>query len=142
MAKENKKTVTVMVFGTFDGIHDGHRHFLREAKKLGDKLVVAVAKDNTVKILKGHFPETPLPNRIMNLKQENIADEIISGDQEIKKWQVIEKVKPDTICIGYDQQDLKNALEKAKEMLNLNFKIETATPFKGDVMHSSLLKKR
>jgi cytidyltransferase-like protein len=53
MVENKKKITTVMVFGTFDGIHDGHRYFLNEAKKFGDKLVVAVAKDTTVKTLKG-----------------------------------------------------------------------------------------
>ncbi len=142
MAENKKKITTVMIFGTFDGIHDGHRYFLNEAKKFGDRLVVAVAKDNTVKTLKGRFPEAPLPNRIMALKQENFTEEIVPGDQEIKKWQIIGKTKPDIICVGYDQEDLKEALEKAKKELSLDFKIEIIKPFKGDILHSSIIRNR
>ena len=47
-----KRPKKVMVFGTFDGIHDGHRHFLREAKKQGEELIVAVSKDEVVQKLK------------------------------------------------------------------------------------------
>lgn len=139
MIGNKKKITTVMVFGTFDGVHDGHRYFLKEAKKFGNKLVVAVAKDTTVKTLKGHFPKTPLPNRIMNLKQENLADEVIQGDQEIGKWQIIKTVNPDVVCLGYDQEDLKNALLKALKDKKLNFKIQTIEPFNGDILHSSIL---
>jgi cytidyltransferase-like protein len=136
MVEKNKKNTTVMVFGTFDGIHDGHRHFLKESKKFGDKLVVAVAKDTTVKILKGHLPEAPLPNRIIKLKQENLADEVIPGDQEIGKWQIIKKLKPDVVCLGYDQIELRDALIKE----NFSITIEIIEPFKNGELHSSLLK--
>ena len=38
----------VMVFGTFDRLHDGHRFFLREAEKLGTTLFIVVARDSMV----------------------------------------------------------------------------------------------
>lgn len=142
MTEIKKKNIAVMVFGTFDGIHDGHRYFLNEAKKFGDKLIVTVAKDNTVKNLKGHFPDRPLPNRIRDLESENLADEVLAGDQEIGKWQIIERINPQIICIGYDQKDLEEALKKAIREKGLSCKIEIIKPFKGDLLHSSILKTR
>jgi cytidyltransferase-like protein len=138
---EKKK---VLVFGTFDGVHDGHRHFLRRAKKYGDFLVVAVAKDTTVKILKGVLPQIPLPNRIMNLKKEKIADLVVPGDQVIGKWKIIKRLKPDIICFGYDQLALKDALqgEKARGGFNWKLKFFVIDAFKGKELHSSFLKKR
>ena len=43
----------VMVFGTFDYLHEGHKDFFRQAKQYGDELVVVVARDETVKQIKG-----------------------------------------------------------------------------------------
>lgn len=43
----------VLVGGVFDILHFGHIHFLKEAKKLGDHLVVALESDKNVKRLKG-----------------------------------------------------------------------------------------
>ena len=45
--------VTVMAFGTFDVLHPGHHFYLEQARKLGDNLVVVVARDANVKKLKG-----------------------------------------------------------------------------------------
>ena len=38
----------VLVFGTFDGLHEGHKDFLRQAKQYGDHLTVVVGRDSTV----------------------------------------------------------------------------------------------
>jgi cytidyltransferase-like protein len=64
------KIKKVLVFGTFDGIHDSHRYFLREAKKHGDKLAAVISQDATVQNLKGRLPENPLPRRLEELVKE------------------------------------------------------------------------
>ena len=46
--------VKVLVFGSFDLLHEGHKHFFNEAKKLGNTLYVVVAKDSSIKSFKGH----------------------------------------------------------------------------------------
>ena len=45
-----------MVFGVFDGLHEGHKYLLTEAAKLCDELVVVVTLDEAVATLKGHLP--------------------------------------------------------------------------------------
>ncbi len=129
---------TVLVFGTFDGIHEGHRYFLREAKKNG-WLIVAVAKDSTVKLLKGHMPKTPLPNRIRALKNEKIADDIVPGDQEIGYWKIIKRISPDIVCLGYDQENLRTALERSDIAKDGKFEIKKIPPFEDGHLHSSAL---
>jgi len=48
MYKINKKN-TVMVFGTFDIFHQGHKYFSQQAKKYGKFLIVVIAHNATVK---------------------------------------------------------------------------------------------
>lgn len=132
----------VLVFGAFDVIHDGHRYFLDEAKKHGDYLIVVVARDSTVIKLKGHMPERPLPNRIQALKKENIADFISPGDIIIGNWKIIGRLKPDIICLGYDQTELKQELLKALPIFDWKIKIITAGNFKGEILHSRHLRNK
>lgn len=51
--REREKTETVFTNGCFDVFHYGHLHLLREARKLGDSLVVGINSDASVKRLKG-----------------------------------------------------------------------------------------
>ena len=48
-----KKRKKIVIAGTFDILHPGHVYFLKEARKHGDSLVVVIARDETVKNLKG-----------------------------------------------------------------------------------------
>jgi len=101
----------VLAFGSFDGIHNGHRAMLREAKSLGNYLIVSVAQDVVIHVLKGHDPKLPLKTRIADLKKERIADEVIVGDEILAHWTAIKKYKPDIVAVGYDQHELKEALQ-------------------------------
>jgi cytidyltransferase-like protein len=101
----------VMVFGTFDGLHAGHRAFLREARKFGDHLTVVVAQDRIVNLLKGHFPRKGFSCRCEHLRQEQGVDRVVGSDAEVGTWEILEKVKPEVIALGYDQTRLKKSLE-------------------------------
>ncbi|MEM3333979.1 MAG: adenylyltransferase/cytidyltransferase family protein, partial [Thermoplasmata archaeon] len=56
--------VRVMASGVFDILHPGHIFFLEEAKKLGNELVVVVARDSTARKLK----HQPIMNEDVRLK--------------------------------------------------------------------------
>ena len=47
-----------MVFGSFDLVHKGHVNFLKQAKKLGDELIVVVARDDNIEKVKKRKPST------------------------------------------------------------------------------------
>ncbi|OHA15408.1 MAG: hypothetical protein A3H57_03390 [Candidatus Taylorbacteria bacterium RIFCSPLOWO2_02_FULL_43_11] len=136
-----KRPKKVMVFGTFDGIHDGHRHFLREAKKQGEELIVAVSKDEVVQKLKNRKPARKITERIYDLKKEGLADLIIEGDDEIHTWRAVEKIKPDIICLGYDQKELEIALRSELLRFSFDVVIKTIDSHRGNELHSSLLNK-
>ena len=93
--------VTVMATGTFDLLHLGHIYFLKEAKKLGDKLVVVVATDATVRKLK-HEPVNPEQIRLNLIKELKVVDEAYLG-YETDMYKIVEELKPDIIALGYDQ---------------------------------------
>ncbi len=100
-----------MVFGTFDGVHDGHRAFLREAKDQGDYLVAVVAPDQAAVHLKGKHPRLDENSRMEALRHEAGVDEVVLGDVELGTWEVLSIYKPQIIALGYDQASLKAALE-------------------------------
>ncbi len=95
---------TVLAFGTYDKLHPGHRWFLHEAKKLGDRLVVIVARDINVMRIKGKMPRDNEQARLANVKEIPEVDEAKLGYADYqKRLQVITDVNPDIICLGYDQ---------------------------------------
>ncbi len=128
----------VMVFGTFDGLHEGHRAFLREARDHGDYLVAVVTPDHAVKSLKGREPRLDIHRRMEELRHEDV-DEVILGDADLNTWEVIDSRKPDVIALGYDQTDLKNVLEEHLERQRRRPEIVVLSAYKADKYHSSLL---
>ncbi len=133
----------VLVFGTFDGVHGGHIHFLKEAKKLGE-LFVSVASDESIVSRKMHEPERKALARKKDVKELKIAKNVSIGDRVLGNWSEIKKVKPDIIALGYDQKGLKAALLKNKRNLvkeiGKNFEIKNISSYKGETLHSSILK--
>jgi FAD synthetase len=93
--------VKVMATGTFDLLHMGHIFFLKEAKKLGDKLCVVVATDKTVRTLK-HEPINPENIRLNLIKELEIVDEAYLGSED-DMYAIVEKIKPEIIALGFDQ---------------------------------------
>lgn len=103
---------TVTIFGVFDGLHDGHREFIHEAKKQGKKLVVIVAPDKIVNELKGETPiynEVERINMLLNIKEINV---VFLGDPEQDTYNILKRIKPDIIFLGYDQKALHDSIKK------------------------------
>ena len=108
--------VKIMATGAFDLLHMGHIYFLKEAKKLGDKLVVVVATDSTVRRLK-HEPINPEATRLNLIKELKVVDEAYLGHED-DIYEIVEEIKPDIIALGYDQvhdeNDIRSELKKRK----------------------------
>lgn len=113
--------VKVMATGTFDLLHMGHIYYLREAKKLGDRLVVVVARDSTVRKLK-HEPITPEEMRLDLIKELKIVDEAVLGHED-DMYATVKEIKPDIIALGYDQihdeKKIEQELKKRKLVAKL-----------------------
>ena len=139
MTPDTKK---VLVFGVFDGLHKGHKFFLKKAKKLGHYLIAVVTPDDFVKKLKNKTPKFSLQKRIAHLKKFDPVDEILVGDNEIGRWSAFKNSIPDIIAIGHDQSLLESALKKYFKNRKQKPKLIKVDSFKPHVYKSTLLNKK
>jgi len=116
------KKTKVLAFGTFDIFHKGHEFYLREAKKHGNTLNVIVARDSTVKQIKGKYPLNNELKRLAKIKNLSYVDNAFLG-YEKDKYRIIEELKPDVICLGYDQNSFTDNLKEILKKRGLNPKI-------------------
>jgi len=113
--------VKVMATGAFDILHLGHIYFLKEAKKLGDILIVVVATDSTVRKLK-HEPVNPEKIRLDLIKELKIVDKAYLG-YENDIYEILKEIKPDIITLGYDQLHDEKTIEKELKNRNIKAKV-------------------
>ncbi|MBD3310672.1 adenylyltransferase/cytidyltransferase family protein [Candidatus Woesearchaeota archaeon] len=118
---ENHKK-KVLVFGTFDRIHPGHRYFLAKAASCGDSLTVVVARDITVKEVKGAFPGHNEQKRLEAVSSLPEVDKAVLGNLK-DKYKVIEAEQPDIICLGYDQKVFADNLAQELEKRGIDAEI-------------------
>ncbi len=131
---------TVLCFGTFDRLHPGHEDYFRQAKDLGECVVVIVARDETVLSVKGRRPRQSEQDRLAAVSSHPLVAKArlgLPGD----KYQVIEEVRPDIILLGYDQQAFTDDLEKTLRERGLSCTVRRARAYKPEVYKSSLLNK-
>ena len=111
-----------MVFGVFDLLHPGHLNFLIQARELGDKLIVSVARDLNVFKIKDQRPVHDEKQRLKSLILLPVVDKVVLGGLK-DPWPHIVKEKPDIIALGYDQSSyvdnlphelIKHGLKKTK----------------------------
>lgn len=130
-----------MAFGTFDFFHEGHEHYLKEAKKLGESLLVVIALDRTVKQIKSEYPVNSEQKRAEVVRKSGLADKVILGYHG-DKHKVIKKYKPAVIALGYDQFTFTQRLKKTLIDLKLDTTIVRIDPYHPHIYKSSLIKKK
>ena len=101
-----------MVFGTFDGYHPGHVHFLNEAKNYAENLVVVVAVPETILALKKRGARRSLEERMRAVQAHDSSLLVVQGDAVLGEWLVLKKHKPGIVILGYDQDALGAEIEK------------------------------
>ncbi len=113
--------VRVMASGVFDILHPGHVLFLQEAKKLGDELVVVVARDSTVMKFK-HKPIMPEHVRRFLVESLKPVDMAVLGHED-DMYKTVEEIKPDIIVLGYDQRFSEEEIEEECRKRGLKVKV-------------------
>ncbi len=94
----------VMTNGCFDILHQGHVHYLEQAKSLGDRLIVAVNGDVSVKKLKGNSrPYNTLSERMHVLAGLRAVDWVVDFSEETPA-RLISALLPNVLVKGGDYQ--------------------------------------
>lgn len=133
----------IMVFGTFDGLHQGHLNFFRQAKNFikNSFLIVSIARDKNVRKIKGQMPALKERQRMNLVKKNKLVDKVVlSGEKNhiphiAREW-------PDIIALGYDQRAYVPNLKKDLKNKGILVKIVRLKPYKPKVYKNSLLKKK
>lgn len=98
---------TVMAFGSFDILHPGHLLYLEKAKRLGDRLIVVVARDSSISLLKKRQSVFSEKDRLKMISSLKIVDKAVLGNKirnPEERLKIIKRYKPDLIVFGYDQR--------------------------------------
>jgi FAD synthetase len=111
MKGAEKKMKKVLAFGTFDIFHPGHEAYLKEARRFGDFLQVVVARDATVEKVKGALPMNTEEKRLAAIQSLEYVDKAVLGSTG-DKYSIIEELRPDVICLGYDQKSFTAGLQR------------------------------
>ena len=123
--------VRVMASGVFDLLHSGHLHFLEEARKLGDELVVVVATDKTVREKK-HEPITGQEMRLKMVSALRPVDQAVLG-KEGDMFEIVAELKPDIIALGFDQLHDINQIEGLLAEKGIDAKVVRLTQLNDDL---------
>lgn len=129
----------VVVFGIFDGIHEGHRSLFLQAKEYGDELAVIVGRDSASLRLKERKPKHGEEERLKLVSQEQGVDLAVLGDDEQSSYQILKDLNPNVICLGYDQDMLALDLKEWTEEKGHQIAIHILKPHKSNNFHTSLL---
>jgi cytidyltransferase-like protein len=124
----------VAVSGYFDNIHEGHLSLFKEAKKLGDKLVVIIGRDDQLIGKKGFF-FWPLKTRTEVIKSIKYVDEIfIAIDKDGTVNESLSALKPDIFANGGDRTPGKIPEEETCNKLGIKLAFNVGG---ADKMNSS-----
>lgn len=111
----------VFTNGCFDIIHLGHVRYLREAKKLGDVLIIGINSDKSVSKIKPGRPVNPQDQRAEVLSSLEMVDYVTMFDEDTP-YELIKMLKPDLLVKGGDwkKEDIVGA-DIAKETRSLPY---------------------
>jgi FAD synthetase len=130
-------TTRVLAQGTFDVLHPGHVHYLREAAAMGDELHVVVAREPNVQ----HKERPVLPER---QRRDVIAaldpvDHALLGDPD-DIFVPVADIDPNVIVLGHDQHHDDDAIRAALDERGLDCEVRRASAraprYEGELLSS------
>lgn len=132
----------VFTNGCFDILHAGHIHLLQEARKFGDRLVVAINSDASVKRLKGSSrPINSLERRMAVLSALSCVDWVLPFEEDTPE-RLISEVLPNVLIKGadYRPEEIAGASQVLAaggqvQTINLVDGLSTTALLKGHSIH-------
>lgn len=125
----------VLTYGTFDLLHPGHVYLLKEAKKLGDELIVGVSTDefNSIKHKNSFLPYESRKEMVSSIRY---VDKVIPETNWDQKVEDIKNLGIDVLVMGDDWKG-SDKFEYLKQYCDVVFlpKMEglSSTKFRGHV---------
>ncbi|MCL2642704.1 MAG: FAD synthase [Candidatus Bathyarchaeota archaeon] len=130
----------VLASGVFDLLHLGHVKFLEEAKRAGGEnaqLVVIIARDQTVEQIKRRKPIMPESQRKTLVESLKVVDLAVLGFENMAIAEMVTKIKPDVIALGYDQENMAQDVEAYLKEHNFCVQLVRVGKFEADTLDSS-----
>ncbi len=131
---------TVLLFGTFDGLHEGHRQLLKRAAQYG-QVTVVLAPDATVLRLKRRAPQYAFAERQAMLEESGLVSRVVPGDEDEGFYRCVTAERPDVVAFGYDQQALQQDFLRWQQAARDATPHVVLQPYRPEVYKSSLLRK-
>lgn len=131
----------VLLFGTFDPLHEGHRALFRRAKAQGEQLLVVVARDETIRRFKQREPVQSEEARLAAVQREPIVDEAQLGDDHPEHYRLLTTLDFDTLVLGYDQTPTNDEVKRlVRAAGKAHVKLIRLPPYQPDQYKSSRLR--
>ncbi|WP_256390589.1 FAD synthase [Natronoarchaeum rubrum] len=132
--------VTVVAQGTFDILHPGHVHYLRDAAAMGDRLVVIVAR--RANVTHKEPPILPDRQRVAMVDALEAVDAARIGHPE-DIFAPIEEIDPDVIALGHDQHHDDDAIAAELDRRGIDCEVRRASArepeFEGELLSTGTI---
>lgn len=131
----------VIVFGSFDPLHDGHRDFFRQAKVLGGHLTAVVAHDEALRAHKRRDPYQGAEARLAAVAAVPEVDEALIGNRQANKYTLLGELDFDVVALGYDQVPSDDVVRQELDNRGKHHvQIVRCKPYRPDVHKSSFIR--
>lgn len=132
----------ILVFGTFDILHEGHANFFEQARDLAENpyLIVSIARDTNVSRIKNQAPHLSERERLENVRAHQLVDQVELGALDDYISHIVE-LNPDIIALGYDQEHYTEGLGQKLMDQGLKVEIVRLQAFEPEKYKSSIIKK-
>lgn len=136
------KPVRVIAFGAFDPLHGGHEFLLKQAKSLGDYLIVVVARDTSIRRYKGRDPFQDEETRLKAVAVLPSVDQALLGNRTAHTYELLSELDFDIVAMGYDQQPSSEEVRAELDARGKhNAEIVRLPAWKPEVYKSTILRR-
>ncbi len=136
--KGRSRIRVVFTGGSYEIIHPGHLFTLQQAKKLGDVLVLVLARSSTIRKRKGREPVAQETDRLALMSSLRQVDAAILGVKG-SIYVTLDRVKPDVVALGYDQYHAEEEIRREARKRGMRLKVVRLAAQDFDIKTSKIL---